>query len=285
MPLEKDLILNLKKIKINRLQDSASKLLFSYCEGANAFHYRLDGHGFDKLIFQIGKEGKLIIQHDTNMLEYLTQSFFKDDPLNNDLLFPKSEKFYQLDVKNYINFLKKDFKPKEFDINCNYLEDEIYHFSVSDENIKNHITKDISIKFYLISVSIVYNNPNVTMLVQEGADLKIFYTKILKEKPDRNELINALCSKELEKFISNSKNKLNKQEKINNNYAKIITLVRFDWKKISNIDPNYNQKEYEKCFDWYESRLSCMNNTIIQKYPPNNHLKRWVWLPSYFNST
>ena len=94
MSLEKDLIFNIKKIKKNRLQDSASKLLFSYCEGANAFHYRLDGHGFDKLIFQIGKEGKLIIQHDTKMLEYLTQSFFKDDPLNNDLLFPKSEKFY-----------------------------------------------------------------------------------------------------------------------------------------------------------------------------------------------
>lgn len=78
---------------------------------------------------------------------------------------------------------------------------------------------------------------------------------------------------------------MNKQEKLNNNYATITTLVRFDWKKISNIDPNYNQKEYEKCFDWYESRLSCMNKTIIQKYPPNNHLKRWVWLPSYFNST
>ena len=55
------------------------------------------------------------------------------------------------------------------------------------------------------------------------------------------------------------------EEKLNNNYATITTLVRFDWKKISNIDPNYNQKEYEKCFDWYESRLSCMNNTIIQK--------------------
>ena len=115
------------------------------------------------------------------MLEYLTQSFFKDDPLNNNLLFPKSEKFYQLDVKNYINFLKKHFKPKEFDINCNYVEDEIYHFSVFDENIKNYITKDISIKFYLISVSIVYNNPNVTMLVQEGVDLKIFYKNIKRK--------------------------------------------------------------------------------------------------------
>ena len=85
-----------------------------------------------------------------------------------------------------------------------------------------------------------YNNPNVTMLVQEGADLEIFYTKILKEKPDRNELINVLCSKELEKLISNSKNKLNKQEEVNNDYATITTLVRFDWNKISNIDLNYN---------------------------------------------
>ena len=114
MSLEKKLINNLKKIGKNRFEDQASKLLFKYCQGSNAFHYRLDRQGFDQLITQEGREGKQIIQHDTNMLEYTTLAFFRDDPANNNLVLPKKERLHRLDVSIYNYYLHKYFEQKNF---------------------------------------------------------------------------------------------------------------------------------------------------------------------------
>ena len=68
-----NLIKTLKNLKKNRPNDIASRLLYEYCEGANSFFYRLDGHIFDKIINQIGKNNDIVNQHDTKIIEYLTQ--------------------------------------------------------------------------------------------------------------------------------------------------------------------------------------------------------------------
>jgi hypothetical protein len=51
-----NLIKTLKNLKKKRPNDTASRLLYEYCEGANSFFYRLDGHNFDKTINQIGEK-------------------------------------------------------------------------------------------------------------------------------------------------------------------------------------------------------------------------------------
>ena len=89
----KNLINSLNNFKKKRPNDIASRLLYEYCEGANSFFYRLDGHNFDKTINQIGKNSKIITQHDTKLIEYLTHDFFKVDSNNFDLLVLKDKRF------------------------------------------------------------------------------------------------------------------------------------------------------------------------------------------------
>jgi len=74
-----NLIKTLKDLKKKRPNDLASCLMHQYCEGANSFFHRLDGYGFDKTIIQIGKNSEIVTQHDTKIIEYLTQEFFKID--------------------------------------------------------------------------------------------------------------------------------------------------------------------------------------------------------------
>ena len=99
-----NLIKTLKNLK-KRPYDTASRLLYEYCEGANSFFYRLDGHNFDKTINQIGKNSKIITQHDTKLIEYLTHDFFKVDSNNFDLLVLKDERIYTLDASFYRSLL------------------------------------------------------------------------------------------------------------------------------------------------------------------------------------
>ena len=179
--------------------------------------------------------------------------------------------------------MHKYFKPKEFEIEKNYVENEIYHYSVEDDDIKNYITGKIPINCHLISASLIYNKPYVTMLVQEGTDLKGFYRTIIKEHFDGIELMEALHKIETEKFMKDLKNVWSDKEGAKKDFATIITLARFDWNKLYNVVPDEQPDAYQNCFEWYEPRISYTYNTIIQKSPPKTHLKRWVWLPSYFN--
>ena len=96
------------------------------------------------------------------MLEYTTLAFFRVDPTNNNLLLPKKERLHRLNVSSYNYYLHKYFKPKEFEIEKNYVENEIYHYSVEDDDIKNFITGKMPINYHLISVSLIYNKPYVT---------------------------------------------------------------------------------------------------------------------------
>ncbi len=72
-----NLINSLNKFKKKRPNDIASGLLHEYCEGANSFFYRLDGHNFDKTINQIGKNNEIVNQHDTKLLNILHKNSSK----------------------------------------------------------------------------------------------------------------------------------------------------------------------------------------------------------------
>ena len=132
MSSEKSLIKKLKKIEDNRFEDHASKLLFYYCKGVNSFHHRL-GKGLDIPLAQKGKSGDLIMTHDTDMCVYIDNAFLKVDR-ESDLALPKKEQLHRLSISSYNYFLEKHFYPNDFEINENYVEDEIYHYSVEDDD-------------------------------------------------------------------------------------------------------------------------------------------------------
>jgi hypothetical protein len=171
MSSEKTLINKLKKIEDNRYEDHASKLLFYYCKGVNSFHHRL-GKELDIPLAQKGKSGNLIMTHDTDMCVYIDNAFHKVDR-ESDLAIPKKEHIHSLNIDSYNKFLEKPSFTKKFKINENYIEDEIYHYSVEENNLRNYTTSLVGeTKWYLMSVSLIYIAPFITMLVQEGTEMK-----------------------------------------------------------------------------------------------------------------
>ena len=86
-----------------------------------------------------------------------------------------------MDISSYNYYLEKYFSPDDFDIDEHFIEKEIYHFSVNESDLMNYVTEkfpDSEIKYHLISVSMIYNDPYVSMLVQEGCDLIKFCLRI-----------------------------------------------------------------------------------------------------------
>ena len=126
-----NLINSLNKFKKKRPNDIASRLLHEYCEGANSFFYRLDGHNFDKTINQIGKNNEIVNQHDTKIIEYLTQEFFKVDSDNFDLLVLKDERFYTLDTSFYRNSSREPFQKRCSELKPNFKNNLIYHINLN----------------------------------------------------------------------------------------------------------------------------------------------------------
>ena len=272
MSSEKSLINKLIKIEDNRFEDHASKLLFYYCKGVNSFHHRL-GKGLDIPLGQKGKSGDLIMTHDTDMCVYIDNAFLKVDR-ESDLALPKKEELHRLSISSYNYFLEKHFYPDNFEIDENYVEDEIYHYSVEDDDFRNYTTSIIGEKkWYLISVSLIYNAPFITMLVQEGTDIKE-WIRSLKEYQDIDSDRGWRNIKDLWVDREGAKRELSTR----------ISLARFDWNKLSNVLPDEEKEEYHESTHWYQTRYSHAEYWIPDDVDPQTHLKRWVWLPKFLNS-
>ena len=126
MPSEKTLINKLKKIEDCRFEDHASQLLFYYCKGVNSFHHRL-GKGLDIPLAQKGKNGDLILTHDTDMCVYIDNAFHQVDR-DCDLAIPKKERFHNLNISNGMKSVLH---------NMPYLMDKVVDTIRADPKLKN----------------------------------------------------------------------------------------------------------------------------------------------------
>lgn len=272
MSSEKTLINKLKKIEDNRFEDHASQLLFYYCKGVNSFHHRL-GKGLDIPLAQKGKSGNLIMTHDTDMCVYIDNAFHKVDR-ESDLALPKKEHFHNLNISSYNNFLEKHSDPNDFEIDNNYVEDEIYHYSVEDNDLRNYTTSIIGeTKWHLMSVSLIYIAPYITMLVQEGTDMKEWVRNL----------------EEFQDIDSDDKWRNIKDSWVDREGAKRelftrTSLARFDWNKLSKVLPNEEKQAYHESTNWYQTRYSHSEYWVPDDVDPQTHLKRWVWLPKFLNA-
>ena len=272
MSSEKTLINKLKKIEDCRFEDHASQLLFYYCKGVNSFHHRL-GKGLDIPLAQKGKNGDLILTHDTDMCVYIDNAFHQVDR-DCDLALPKKERFHNLNISNYKNFLEKQFCTNDFEIRENYVEDEIYHYSVEENNFRRYVTSIIGeTKWHLISVSLIYIAPFITMLVQEGTDMKE-WIRNLEEFKD-------IESNEKWRIIRDSwVDSVGVRRELHTR----TTLARFDWNKLNNVSPDREIEAYHESTHWYQTRYSHIEYWIPDDADPQTHLKRWVWLPKFLST-
>jgi len=276
-----NIVKKLRKISQNRIDDPAPNILFKYCKGANDFQYGL-GKGLG--IFVKNKEGTI---KDKQMISSIFQSFLKKEK-DAEIILPKKERYHRMDISSYNHYLEKHFSPDDFDIDEHFVENEIYHFSVSEDDMKNYVTEKLPVettelKYHLISVSMIYQKPYVSMLIEEGCDWKDFMTEIFTTRDE-------LSGKDKTNFI----NKLKSNPKImmdtwsdskgaRKNLATKVTFAKFNWEKMIGINPYEEYTEYTKCFDLFSTRHSSHKYDAMWSERPQEHLKRWVWIPSYFN--
>ena len=123
---EKSILKKLKKIGHKRFDDHASKLLFKYCLGANSFYHGL-GKGLDLPVLKGTRVTRDPIVNNINI------AFLKEER-GSGIFLPKEERLHRIDVSSYNWFLEKHFNTDDFEIDENILEDEIYNYSVNDND-------------------------------------------------------------------------------------------------------------------------------------------------------
>ena len=274
-----NIVKKLRKISHNRIDDPAPNILFKYCKGANDLQYNL-GKGLG--IFVKNKEGTI---KDKQMISSIFQSFLKKEK-DAEIILPKKERYHRMDISSYNHYLEKHFSPDDFDIDEHFLENEIYHFSVNESDLMNYVTEkfpDSEIKYHLISVSMIYNDPYVSMLVQEGCDLIKFCSSVIYERPEMDANQKTTAIRTLKDRTKKLKEIWSDKEGAMRNLATKVTFAKFNWKKMVGINPYEEYEEYIKCFELFSTRHSSDKHDIEWVERPQELLKRWVWIPSYFN--
>jgi hypothetical protein len=285
-----NILKELKKISNNLIDDPAPQILFKYLKGANAFHYGL-GKGLGVFV----KTQEETIQ-DKQLINSIIHSFLKVDK-KQEIILPKKERLHRMDISSYNHYLEKHFSPSDFDIDEQFVENEIYHFSVSEEDIKNYVTESMPtsslpssphINYHLISVSMIYNEPNISMLITEGCDWKDFMTNIIMTRDElsgkeKTEFVRDIKSNTTNPKIKNMMDTWSDSKGARNNYATKITFAEFNWQKMVGINPYEEYEKYNECFESFSARHSSHTNDSLWIERPQEHLKRWVWIPNYFN--
>jgi len=282
-----NIVKKLRKISHNRIDDPAPNILFKYCKGANDLQYNL-GKGLGVYVKSSkGDKESSPPTHDKQMISSIYHSFLKKEK-DAEIILPKKERYHRMDISSYNHYLENYFSPDDFDIDENFLENEIYHFSVNESDLKNYVTETLydsfpKTKYHLISVSMIYKDPYVSMLVEEGCDWKDFMTNLCYARDE-------LSAKQKTTFLNDLKNNPTKhfmrwsdKEGAKKNLATKVTFAKFNWKKMVGINPYEEYEEYIKCFELFSTRHSSDKHDIEWVERPQELLKRWVWIPSYFN--
>ena len=275
----------LRKISHNIIDDPAPQILFKYCKGANHSHY---GLGKELGVYLIDVvNGKEEISSDTQMINSVFHPFLKVDK-KEEIILPKKERFHRMDISSYNYYLEKYFSPDDFDIDEHFIEKEIYHFSVNESDRKNYSTFTLTgsspeLNYHLISVSMVYEEPYISMLIEEGCDLKNYLTNGVNLKERFSKESNTLIPQNLKinpsEYIEVWSDKVNAKK----NIATRVTFAKFNWEKMVDINPYKDYEEYLKCFELFSRRHSSIKYDMEMDVKPESLLKRWVWIPSYFN--
>ena len=282
-----NIVKKLRKISHNRIDDPAPNILFKYCKGANDLQYNL-GKGLGVYVKSSkGDKESSPTTHDKQMISSIYHSFLKKEK-DAEIILPKKERYHRMDISSYNHYLENHFSPDDFDIDEHFLENEIYHFSVNESDLKNYVTETLydsfpKTKYHLISVSMIYKDPYVSMLVEEGCDWKDFMTNLCYARDE-------LSAKQKTTFLNDLKNNPTKhfmrwsdKEGAKKNLATKVTFAKFNWKKMVGINPYEEYEEYIKCFELFSTRHSSDKHDIEWVERPQELLKRWVWIPSYFN--
>ncbi len=146
-----NIVKKLRKISHNRIDDPAPNILFKYCKGANDVQYGL-GKGLGVFV----KSKKEIIK-DEEMISSIFQSFLGRDK-KKEIILTKEERYHRMDISSYNHYLENYFSPDDFDIDENFLENEIYHFSVNESDLKNYVTETLYDSFPKTKYHLSFND-------------------------------------------------------------------------------------------------------------------------------
>jgi hypothetical protein len=121
------------------------------------------------------------------------------------------------------------------------------------------------------------------MLIEEGCDLKNYLTNGVNLKGRFSKESNTIIPQNLKINPSEYIEVWSDKENAKKNIATRVTFAKFNWEKMVDINPYEDYEEYLKCFELFFTRHSSIKYDMEMDVKPESLLKRWVWIPSYFN--
>jgi len=287
---KKSILKSIQTISTNKPDLSGSHYLWGFTKEVNNKEYSLKkDYGFNLTLYQ-QEEDKVDIST-KNFIPLIKDNFLKKDK-NNGLFLPKTERHFQFSLTNFHYYLEKYFEVSEFRLEENLVDDEIFHFNVIEDEVKDF--------------SIIY--PSTSMNHNKRLNENVYSISILK-KGDRI-FVFTMTGIDYQTEFESVKNHILNRDK---NYTFIsdpfsfkrdvfpmISLFSFNWSDVKDINPDTNPKEFQNKLidinlihwigvrgikrvtktydDWYNVKLEDDDEWT----PHFTHLKRWVWISSYF---
>jgi len=279
---KKSILKSIHTISTNKPDLSGSHYLWGFTKEVNNKEHSLKKDYGVNLDSSKSIGGKVNLS--TNNFISLLKDNFLSKNKKNGLYLPKRERHFQFSLTNFHYYLEKYFEVSEFRLEENLVDDEIFHFNVIDDEVKDFsiIYPSTSINHKkrknenIYSISILKRGDRIFVLTMSGVDYQTQLDSVkyqLKRKEDE--------------FIPDPFS-------FKRGVFPMISLFSFNWSDVKDINPDTNLKEFQhklidinlvhwigikdKKVDWYNVFLEDDD----EWNPFFTHLKRWVWISSYF---
>ena len=287
---KKSIVKSIKRHNISQPDLSGSHYLWGFTKEINNQVFSLkNDYGFNVEIYQ-QDEDKVDLST-KNFIPLIKDNFLRKDK-KNGLYIPKKERHFQFSLTNFQYYLEKYFEVSDFRLEENLVNEEIFHFNVIEDEVKDY--------------SIIY--PSTSMNHKKRVNENIHSISILK-RGDRI-FVFTMSGIDYQTELESVKNHILNRDKnltfisdpfsFKRNVYPMISLFSFNWSDVKDINPDTNPKEFQNKLidmnlthwigvrgikgvsktydDWYNVKLEDDG----EWNPHFTHLKRWVWISSYF---
>ena len=281
---KKTIIKSIKNHSIGQPDLCGSHYLWGFTKEVNNQVYSLKkDYGFD--VPETSSKGKEVDLSTHNFISVLKNNFLSKNP-KNGVYLPKPERHFQFSLTNFFYYLEKYFEVSDFRLEENLVDDEIFHFNVIENEIK-----DFSISYTSDSMNQKYRSGEhiySVSLLKRGDRIFVFMVSGIDYKNQHESVKNLLTNRGYKVTFKNDPYSFKRD------LYPMMSVISFNWSEVKDINPNTNPKEFQnklidlnlvnwfgvnefKC-DWGSVELSDENEWT----PLIQHLKRWVWISSYF---
>ena len=232
---KKSILKLIKSHNISQPDLSGSHYIWGFTKEINNKVYSLKkDYGFNVEIYQ-QDEDKVDLST-KNFIPLIKDNFLRKDK-KNGLYIPKKERHFQFSLTNFHYYLEKYFEVSDFRLEENLVNEEIFHFNVIEDEVKDYsiiypstsMNHKIRENENIYSISILKRGDRIFVLTMSGID----YQKELKSIENQT----YYGGKKLT-FIPESFS-------FKRGVYPMISLFSFNWSEVKDINPDTHLKEFQ----------------------------------------